>query len=85
MYVCTNTQMCVSTYKGLWFVLGSARLPSREGKVTPLLRCISEALTVSFGILWCLNIGRYLGRPAEKGKMVEAEGFFHVWAIVLFK
>lgn len=40
-------------------------LPSTQGKLTPLLSGISEALTVNLGIPWCLSNGRNLGRPAE--------------------
>lgn len=68
-----STHVCVHKHADVckhiyWLVLSPAfnkTLPSRQGKVTPLLHCISEALTVSFGIPWCLNIGRNLGRPAE--------------------
>lgn len=66
MYVCTNTQMCVSIYTGLCFLLGSTRLSAiQAGKVTHLLSCINEVLTVSFGIPWCPSNGRNLERPAE--------------------
>lgn len=53
-----STHMCVYKHTDLCkhihrFVLSpgfNKTLPSKQGKVTHLLRCISEVLTVSFGI-----------------------------------
>lgn len=72
MYICTYKTSCFL----LPSVFNKNFLPSRQGKVTHLLSCISGALTV---------VSEMAGKFLQVLQIKKIKGFVHVYAIILFK